>query len=170
VISPSWLGTPLMQTAAADLSCTHVRSGALWATTGHISRSEAILHRLGFRAFGISQRGPRAALKGPGIVSVMRRRRTALGPFLRPDAAHNATLCLGPLGALFRARSGVFEAGLVLSGCAGRAPARHPNITPGDYAQQSGGAAVRARAPHNLRYVQVAMVFIVASGAEEPTE
>jgi hypothetical protein len=44
-----------------------------------------------------------AALAGTGIVSVMRRRRTALGPFLRPDAAHNATLCLGPLWAPFEA-------------------------------------------------------------------
>ncbi len=137
----------LMQTAASGLSCTTAISAtecsSPQATTWPLSRSEAILHRIGFRAFGISQRGPRAALKGPGIVSVMRRRRTAVGPFLRPDAAHNATLCLGPLWPLHRARSGVFEAGLLLSGCAGRAPARHPNITLRDYAQRPGGSAVR---------------------------
>ena len=89
----------------------------------------------------------------------------AAGGGLRFSAAHNATLCLGPLGSLFRARSGVFEAGLLLSGCAGRAPARHPNITLRDYAQRSGGSAVRAGAPHNSRYVHVPASSSSASSA-----
>ena len=108
--------------------------------------------------------------QGTGIVSVMRRgARTAARPFLRPNAAHNATLCLGPLLRLF---PGAPSGGFILRGRPRLERVRRtrtrsaPQHNALDYAQRSGGSAVRLR-PHNSRYVQVppASGFGSASGA-----
>jgi len=111
-----------------------------------------------------------AGSSGTGIVSVMRRgARTAARPFLRPNAAHNATLCLGPLLRLF---PGAPSGGFILRGRPRLERVRRtrtrsaPQHNALDYAQRSGGSAVRLR-PHNSRYVQVppASGFGSASGA-----
>ena len=93
------------------------------ATSWPLSRSEAILHELEFRACGISQRGPRAALKGPGIVSVM-----------RPGGGQRSGRSCGPTLRITRHyawdRSGLPSrpASSRGSGCAGRAPRAGPAI------------------------------------------
>jgi hypothetical protein len=151
----------LMQTAAASLSCTlsisATECSTPQATVWPDSRRPAILHVRDFGTRSIRDRGAdSAALTVTGIVSVMRRRqpRTVARSALASTTAHNATLCLGPLFGFLPARLSealLFEAGLVLSGCAGRAHARHPNITLGYYAQRPQGSAVRRSGDRIIR-------------------
>ena len=65
LLGPIW-PQPLMHSAAKIDRVQDRQPAAVCineATSWPMSRHEAILHRLGFRAFGISQRGPRPLLR-----------------------------------------------------------------------------------------------------------